>query len=95
MFEDWGDGAGQIWGHVTGLRAPTFLQITGDSTKDWGGPARGFMTWRLEPDGSGTRLRMEQEQFGSVTERGRASLESGWKQLFGECLKKFVETGSA
>ena len=48
MYEDWGDGAGQIWATVNGVEAPSFLQVVGDNTKEFGGPSRGIMTLRME-----------------------------------------------
>ena len=93
MFEDWGEGSGQIWGHVEGIRAPQYLQIVGDSSKDWGGPCRNIMTWHLNEENGTTTLRLEHSIFGKITRESEDSLTEGWKLLFGECLKGFVETG--
>jgi len=93
MYEDWGDGAGQVWGHVNGLREPSYLQVVGDSSKEWGGPSRNIMTWRLEQEGATTRLRLEHSIFGRITPEVEDSLVSGWNQLFRDCLKPFAETG--
>ncbi|MEM7305071.1 MAG: SRPBCC domain-containing protein [Planctomycetota bacterium] len=96
MFESWGEGNGLIWGTVGGLRAPSFLQVVGDTSKEWGGPNRNVMTWRLdEKEGSPgtTVLRLEHSIFGHVSDGTAASLEAGWLQLFGDCLKPFAETG--
>ena len=93
MYEDWGGGEGQIWGRVNGLKRPEFLQIVGDSDKDWGGPSRGIMTFRLDEQGSTTRLRFEHSLFGRVSRKTHESLEEGWSLLFRECLKPFCETG--
>ncbi len=91
MFEDWGGGEGQIWGQVVGLRAPEFLQVSGDSSKDWGGPHRSIMTWRLTEEDGSTRLTLEHSIFGHVSPATSASLESGWLTLFRDGLKAFVE----
>ena len=90
MYEDWGDGAGQIWALVIGVRAPEFLQVAGDSSRDWGGPNRNLMTWRLEEHGTGTLLKFENSVYGRVTEGTADSLEKGWMQLFAE-LKSHAE----
>ena len=99
MYEDWGEGQGQIWGSVTGVRAPAFLQIVGDSSKAWGGPHRSVMTYELDEVDEGgkeptTRLRLEHSIFGHVSESTEESLAAGWKQLFEDCMKHYAETGS-
>ncbi len=91
MGEDWGNGDGQVWGRVNGLQKNRFLQVVGDQSKDFDGPSRGIMTWRLEAEGSTTRVRFEQSLFGRVTDKTRSSLEGGWTQLFRDCLKFYAE----
>ena len=91
MFEDWGNGEGQIWATVNGLRAPNFLQAVGDSSKQWGGPHRSIMTWNLEAKGDKTLLRFQHDLLGNVSEATRASLESGWQLLFVDGLKSYLE----
>jgi len=91
MFEDWGAGAGQVWGQVMGLRPGEYLQVMGDSSRDWGGPSRNIMTWRLSEAAGKTKLRFENSIFGKVDDATAASLDQGWQQLFGECLKPYVE----
>ncbi len=93
MFEDWGDGHGQIWGRVNGIRAPSYLQVIGDSSREWGGPNRGFMTWKLEEAEAGTVVRFEHCFFGKASDQTRDSLDAGWQLLFGKCLKQYAETG--
>ena len=95
MHEDWGAGEGQTWGVVNGLRSPSFLQVVGDTAREWGGLCRSIMTWRIEAEGGQTRLRFEHSMHGRVSEATRASHEAGWKQLFEGCLKPYAETGAA
>ena len=94
MYEDWGDGEGQIWGLVNGVKAPEFLQIAGDSDKDWGGPSRGIMTIRLKSEGEATRLSFEHSIFGRISDETRESLESGWTLLLRDCLKPMLKQAS-
>lgn len=93
MFEDWGDGNGQVWGRVEGVRAPEYLQIVGDSSREWGGPSRNIMTWRLSHAGGTTTLRLEHSIFGRISKETETSLTEGWELLFGRCLKGYAETG--
>lgn len=95
VFEDWGNGNGQMWGTVYGFREPNFLQFVGDVSKDWGGPARSIITWRLEESGAETLLRHEHSQLGPTSDKTRSSLETGWQFLLRDCLKPFAETGKA
>jgi len=93
MYEDWGDGAGQAWGQVMGIRPGEYLQVMGDSSREWGGPSRNIMTWRLSEEDGQTKLRFENSIFGKVNDATAQSLDQGWQQLFGECLKPFAEAG--
>ena len=93
MFEDWGNGDGQLWGLVNGLEKGRYLQVVGDTDKSWGGPSRGIMNWRFEDSGEGTKVRLEHCLFGNVSEKTRASLEEGWTFLLRDAFKVFVETG--
>lgn len=94
LFEDWGEGQGLVWGTVIGIDRGALLQLVGDSSKEWGGPSRAFHTYRLREDGADTLLRFESVHFGRVSEAAASSMESGWRFLFGRCLKQYVETGS-
>ncbi|MBZ0112421.1 MAG: metalloregulator ArsR/SmtB family transcription factor [Thermoanaerobaculia bacterium] len=93
MFEDGSDGQGLLWGTVIGLQTNSLLQVANDTSRQWGGPSRGIMTWRLESVDGRTKLRFEQTQYGVVSETTRASLQSGWDFLFGRCLKPWIESG--
>ena len=91
MYEDWGQGEGQIWATVSGLKSPEYIQLAGDTDKGWGGPSRGIMTVNFMEEPEGTRVRFEHSNFGHISEKTRQSLESGWLQLLGDCLKPYVE----
>jgi uncharacterized protein YndB with AHSA1/START domain len=94
MHEDWGGGQGLVWGTVIGLRTNEMLQVVGDSSPEWGGPSRSFFTWKLSPTQQGTNVRFSQSIFGRVDDAVVGSLDAGWRFLFGECLKRYVETGT-
>lgn len=90
-YEDWGDGDGQIWGVVQGVRAGEMLQVAGDTDAEWGGPHRGLLTWRLSDDGGGTRLRFRHALHGRVSAETASSLGDGWRLLLADGLKPFAE----
>jgi len=91
MYEDWGDGQGLIWAMVTGVSRGKMLQLSGELTKDFGGPSRNIMKIELSEDGGTTKLRLTDCIFGRVAEKGAESMDSGWAYLMGDCLKPFVE----
>jgi uncharacterized protein YndB with AHSA1/START domain len=97
MYEDQGGGDGTIWGVVIGLRTGERIEVAGDCAPEWGGPNRGLMRWDLAgADGNAgvTVLRFRHALHGHVPAGVRDSLDQGWRQLFGECLKKHAEAGS-
>ncbi len=91
MYEDWGDGQGQIWAMVTGMHRGKMIQLSGELTKDFGGPSRNIMKIELSEDGGTTKLRLTDCVFGCVADKGAESMDSGWAFLMGGCLKPFVE----
>ena len=65
---------------------------------DWsyaGLPGRGLVTWELEPDGSGTRLKLTNSILEDFPHDDpafrRESCESGWAYFINQQLKGFVD----
>jgi DNA-binding transcriptional ArsR family regulator len=92
MYEDWGSGSGAIWYLVTEIDPPRSLGLSGHMPAAFGGPATSLVRIVLEEEGGGTLFQLADSEFRKVTEKARASLEEGWRTLFGE-LKKYVEAG--
>jgi len=92
MYEDWGGGAGLIWAVVTGLRQGELLQLSGELSKDFGGPARNITTIKLRAEGDGTHVTLGDSVYGSVSAKTGTDLDAGWRHLFAGCLKPFVES---
>ena len=95
MYEDWGDGEGLVWGQTIGVMKNERLQVVGDASPDWGGPARGFLQWDLADEGDGgtqTRLRFRHSIHGNITDDTIASLNGGWRLLFEDALKQHAES---
>ena len=93
MFEDWGDGQGLVWATVTGVRHGALLQLSGELSKDFGGPARTLTAITLKEEGGTTTVALSETVFGRVSEKTAGSMDEGWKHLIGGCMKPFVETG--
>ena len=65
----------------------------GPVSHDWGGPAGTVLKLMLEERSGATVLKVTQEMYGHVSDQNIENLTDGWRQLFGEGLKKFVEEG--
>ena len=78
---------------MIGVKPNEELRLSGELFPDFGGPARMQGTWTLRADGDGTMLRLDERVFGQLSDTAAASLTSGWKFLFDQCLKPYVETG--
>jgi uncharacterized protein YndB with AHSA1/START domain len=90
MFEDWGGGAGAMWGTNLVYDPGKRLEVVGCLTPDFGGPATSIVQYALEEDGKATILKLRHSVFGRADEETGASLGSGWKMLF-DALKAYAE----
>jgi uncharacterized protein YndB with AHSA1/START domain len=94
MFEDWDGGGGRVWATVTTVRAGELLELSGELSPEFGGPARALHRFELSDDADGgTRVRFTDCVYGVVSDATAASLETGWRQLLEGCLKPFAESG--
>jgi hypothetical protein len=50
--------------------------------------------FRLRAEGKGTVVTLDECAFGKVDDKGKASLQQGWKLLLEGCLRVFAETGA-
>lgn len=92
-FEDWGDGAGQVWYSVIGVRPPAFLMLQGLLAPAFGGPATTLLQLDLKPAGRNTVLRLSDTIFGKVGDDKLSQTRDGWKMLFDAGLRAHVEGG--
>jgi uncharacterized protein YndB with AHSA1/START domain len=91
--EDFGMGGGVIWYKVIGVAAPTSLTLLGHLTPTFGGPSMSTLEITLEPQNGSTMFRVVDAVLGPATDGLSDNLLSGWKTIFGEGLKKWVESG--
>ncbi len=90
--EDFGRGGGVIWYSVIGVCAPTSLTLLGHLTPTFGGPSMSTLEITLEPQGNGTLFKVVDAVMGAGSEGFEENLLNGWKTIFGENLKKWVES---
>lgn len=81
FWEEWGDGAGALYGTVAKLDAPSHLTVTGPM--GMGGPVVGVWSFDLAEEGGRTVLRYEHRAFGEITEEQRAGYTAGWPEVLG------------
>lgn len=91
LFEQCGD-KGLLWYTVLAIAPCESMSLAGYCTAEFGGPCSTLLSVRLTEDGTGTRLTVTDALYGRVSDEQASSLKSGWKQLFGDGLKKFVES---
>ncbi len=92
LIESHEDGRSLLWFTVTNCVPGVQLDASGGLSPQFGGPATTMITIKLEElDGGGTTLRMTDALFGRVPEETIRALDEGWKLLFTEGLKKYVE----
>ena len=67
------------------------LSLSGFCTPAWGGPYTSLLSLELAESPGGSLLNVNDSLVGNVTEEKLRQAESGWRQLFADGLKKFVE----
>ncbi len=92
MYEDYGGDNGLLWANVIVLDAPNNLELKGHLSPSFGGPAMTFMKLSLEESEGVTILTLTDTTFGNVSERTKDQLSSGWKMLYEDTFKKYVES---
>jgi uncharacterized protein YndB with AHSA1/START domain len=90
MWEDWGNGAGTMWGMVSTYDPGKLLKIRG--AFGWGN-AMCLVSVKFEPAGKGTRVKLTQQGAGVYDDNVTEGFQVGWNDLLGTRLKAFVETG--
>jgi DNA-binding transcriptional ArsR family regulator len=87
-YEDWGDGAGHLYGHVTAIDAPHRLTLRGRIM-----PGTILDTsYEIEADGDGCVFRMSKVAVGPMTEEEAASVVThGDLTRFEDALRAVIE----
>lgn len=85
-------GQGLLWWTVTGIETGRRLQLAGDLTPSFGGPARIFEDFVLEDAGMGTVLKFTETVHGCIGRGLEKSLRGGWAVVFEKGLRPWVET---
>jgi len=94
MYEDAGEEEGLVWASVIGIDSPNSLQLKGQLSPKFGGPAISFMKIQLEDSEDATLLKITDTIFGNISENLQKSLTEGWQAIFEEGLKPYAESAA-
>lgn len=92
MYEATDEKEGVVWASVIGIDSPNSLQLKGQLSPKYGGPAISFINIELQDTDSGTLLKMTDTIFGSISENLQKDLTQGWQAIFEEGLKPYAES---
>lgn len=92
MYEDYGDNNGLLWANVIVVDAPNVLELKGHLSPQFGGPAISFMKLTLSEENKITTLNLTETTMGMVTENTKKQLTEGWKMIYGDAFKSYVES---
>lgn len=90
-YEDFGKGEGFVWSEVIGLHSPNSIQMKGLLAPEYGGPAISYLSIQLKADGANTTFRFSDTLFGDVNEGAAEQIEAGWKMIYAQAFKNYVE----
>ena len=94
FYEDFGPGRGSAYfATVTYCDRGKKLRLMGPMGMS--GPVVGTMNFDLEPEAGGTRVKLSHQIMGAVDEETRQGYTSGWRELLGVHLRRFVEEGKS
>lgn len=93
LYEDAGKNSGGIWYTVMNIVPPDQVQLVGHLAPQYGGPATSILQLTLEEANGWTTLHISDALFGRLGEQIQSQVAEGWKLLFEEGLKTYVEGG--
>ena len=90
VYEDWGDEAGVVRYRVFAINPHKSLDLQGAMGVPYG-PAVTLLHVELEDDGTRTVLKLSDSTLGESGGACDGTKEEGWRQVFGEGLRAYVE----
>ena len=85
------NGGGLLWYTVQMCVPEETLYLVGHIAPPWGGPATTILHLALKDTDAGTLLVVRDHLYGVTSDEQAANQSAGWKQLFGEGLKDYIE----
>ncbi|MFT7667929.1 MAG: hypothetical protein ACI8X5_000615 [Planctomycetota bacterium] len=91
LVEQMENGCSLLCYTVTMCVPESSLHLVGHMAPQWGGPATTMLELALSECDAGTKFIVRDAIYGNAKEKVASSLESGWRQLFGQGLGAHVE----
>lgn len=91
LVERRADGGSLLWYTVQMAMPNEALHLVGHVGPDWGGPTTSMLSLTLETRGDETALIVRDALYGHFTQASAEAQEAGWRQLFTDGLKTYVE----
>lgn len=92
MYEDYGNNEGLLWAEVIVIDSPNVIELKGHLSPQFGGPAISFMKLSLKEVEGATILTLSDTVLGDVDDNTKKELASGWKLLYEDAFKNYVES---
>jgi uncharacterized protein YndB with AHSA1/START domain len=86
-------GGSLLWFTVIAVDPPRSINFAGAIAPPFGGPCTAFLLLELADRDGVTLVKMTNSLHGHVDESSLPDIESGWRLLLENGLKRFVETG--
>ena len=93
LVEQNDSGASLLWFTVIAVDPPRSINFSGAIAPPFGGPCQAFLLLELEERDGSTVVKMTNSLHGHVNEKGLPDVESGWRLLLENGLKRVVESG--
>lgn len=91
VYEDWGDGAGYLFGTVVVWAPGQRMTWACELYPDWSGPGRSYVTFLLDDAGDATHLRVTDSGYCIQAPQAADGLGRAWGELIGYHFKNYVE----
>ena len=91
IHEHGGDGGGVIWYTVYAITPGVSIDLAGQLSSAFGGPAQSLLRLVLRDQGANTVLELTDAVVGNVGPRTADTNRSGWEAIFANAFRAFVE----
>lgn len=93
LVEQNDSGGSLLWFTVIAVEPQRSINFAGAISPPFGGPCNAFLLIELEERGNATVVKMTNSMHGHVDEKMLPEIESGWRLVLENGLKRLVETG--
>lgn len=91
-YEDFGEGSGLIWGEVIGVDYTNWLEMRGNLTREFGGPAITFERFEFVQDSYGhTTITYTLDLIGEASDKSVSSLKKGWEDILNNHYRPYCK----